>query len=119
MITLVVAATASTAIWEKFGANSLTCDVCELLIGWVESFIGSNATFADVLNSLDFFCNHITPSGPYRESCLKYAMEIADGLPELWPWTPARYGERLGEPPALDRYELRHVRPIDGEKVSR
>lgn len=32
----------------------------------------------------------------------------ADGLPELWPWTPTRYRDRLGERPAMDDYDLRY-----------
>lgn len=42
----------------------------------------------------------------------------ADGLPELWPWTPARYRARLGEPPALDDYDLRSRRAVSARKVS-
>lgn len=32
----------------------------------------------------------------------------ADGLPELWPWTPARYRAQLGERPVMDDYDLRY-----------
>lgn len=43
----------------------------------------------------------------------------ADGLPELWPWTPARYRSRLGGSPALDDYDFTSALTVDGQSEAR
>lgn len=92
------------------------------ILGWIDRWrAGQFDSVAPTQAATDAFYAEMRAAMPgtvWTTGCTSWYLG-ADGLPELWPWTPARYGERLGEPPALDRYELRHVRPIDGEKVSR
>ena len=41
----------------------------------------------------------------------------SDGLPELWPWTPARHRSRLNAQPRLADYELRAFPILDKPKA--
>nr|KAG5713470.1 hypothetical protein BaRGS_025018 [Batillaria attramentaria] len=61
--------------------SSIECQICQLVVGTVDSIIGENRTEAAIQQALDDICN-ILPSG-IRPQCLSFVNEYASVVIEL------------------------------------
>lgn len=92
------------------------------ILGWIERWRdGQFDSVAPTPAATDAFnaqMREAMPGTVWTTGCTSWYLGT-DGLPELWPWTPAHYRARLGEPPTLDNYDLRSRHPVSARKVSR
>lgn len=90
------------------------------ILGWIDRWRrGQFDSVAPTQAATDKFnaeMRQAMPGTVWTTGCTSWYLG-ADGLPELWPWTPARYRARLGAPPIPDDYDL--ARTVAGGTVTR
>lgn len=98
---------------SPFGNYSLTAVAetqAEHILGWIQRWQdGQFDSIAPTQAATDAYYTQIREAMPntvWTTGCTSWYLG-ADGLPELWPWTPTHHRACLGEPPVLDNYELR------------
>ncbi|MCV7157772.1 flavin-containing monooxygenase [Mycolicibacterium brisbanense] len=88
------------------------------ILGWIDRWrngqFESVAPTWDATDALYVEMREAMPGTVWTTGCTSWYLGT-DGLPELWPWTPARYRSRLGARPVLDDYAFSGA----GERVRR
>ncbi|MCV7384170.1 flavin-containing monooxygenase [Mycolicibacter longobardus] len=79
------------------------------ILGWIQRWCdGEFDTVAPTLRATNEFnasMHEAMPDTVWATGCTSWYLG-ADGLPELWPWTPDTYRRRLGAIPDIGHYEL-------------
>ena len=92
-----------TAISEAQGAH---------ILGWIKRWqAGEFDTVAPTHQATEDFNESIREAMPgtvWVTGCTSWYLG-KDGIPELWPWTPAEHHDRLVATPTLSHFELRHA----------
>ncbi|MGB8406772.1 MAG: NAD(P)/FAD-dependent oxidoreductase [Mycobacterium sp.] len=92
------------------------------IVGWIDRWRdGQFDSVAPTQAATDAFnaeMREAMPGTVWTTGCTSWYLGT-DGLPELWPWTPAHYRARLGERPTLDNYDLRFRRTAGARQVPR
>jgi cation diffusion facilitator CzcD-associated flavoprotein CzcO len=78
------------------------------ILGWIQRWCDNEFdTVAPTPRATDEFnasMRRAMPGTVWATGCTSWYLG-ADGLPELWPWTPNAYRRRLAETPNIDDYE--------------
>lgn len=90
------------------------------ILGWINRWrAGQFDSIAPAVAATDAFNAEMRAAMPgtvWTTGCTSWYLGT-DGLPELWPWTPAHYRARLEAPPVMDNYDLRSRHTASARKV--
>jgi cation diffusion facilitator CzcD-associated flavoprotein CzcO len=79
------------------------------IVGWIKRWrTGEFDTVAPTRRATDDFnasMRRAMPGTVWATGCTSWYLG-ADGLPELWPWTPHEYRRRLAAPPDVNDYDI-------------
>nr|WP_234884164.1 NAD(P)/FAD-dependent oxidoreductase [Mycolicibacterium aubagnense] len=83
---------------------------------WRDQLFDSVAPTRAATDAFNAEMRDAMPNTVWTTGCTSWYLGT-DGLPELWPWTPSRYRERLEAQPIFDNYMLRSAQTADDEAV--
>lgn len=90
------------------------------ILGWIERWrdgqFDSVAPTFDATERFNAQMREVMPGTVWTTGCTSWYLGT-DGLPELWPWTPARYRDRLAEHPVPGDYDLRSARTTEANRA--
>jgi cation diffusion facilitator CzcD-associated flavoprotein CzcO len=90
----------------------------DYILGWIDRWrSGRFESVAPTQGATDKLYGEMRDAMPgtvWTTGCTSWYLGT-DGLPELWPWTPAHYRAKLGEPPVFADYDFGCACTVDDE----
>lgn len=91
------------------------------ILGWIDRWrdeqFDSVAPTQAATDKFNAEMREAMPGTVWTTGCTSWYLGT-DGLPELWPWTPARYRARLDAQPAMGDYILHSASTVGDEQVT-